>query len=178
MLVVDSFAAFDFQHDSQRVYEGGLSEEIALAELRNTTVLTDVSTSSSIHKIHRRAQGLGAYDDFSWRKYDMLDETKKKLLDEEREHKREMCLRHSRRTLYPDKEEWIVCMAVDAFMEQEEENIDITKYKFYTFMPRTHCAHLSFGIHRFIRQLTIFRDWCAFGLCGKSLQVPCDAHEN
>ena len=64
----------------------------------------------------------------------------------------------------PIKEEWIVCMAVDAFMEQEEENIDITKYKFYTFMPRTHCAHLSFGIHRFIRQLTLFRDWCAFGV--------------
>jgi hypothetical protein len=84
VLVVDSFVSFDFQHDSQRVYEDGLSEEIVLTELRNTTVLTDVSTSSSIHKIHRCVKGLGAYDDFSWRKCDMLDETKK-LLDEERE---------------------------------------------------------------------------------------------
>jgi hypothetical protein len=74
VLVVDSFVSFDFQHDSQRVYEDGLSEEIVLTELRNTTVLTDVSTSSSIHKIHRCVKGLGAYDDFSWRKCDMLDE--------------------------------------------------------------------------------------------------------
>jgi hypothetical protein len=77
-----------------------------------------------------------------------------------------MYFRRSRRTLNLEKEEWSISMAVDAFMEQEEQKIDRTKYKFYTFMPRTHCAHLSFGIHRFIRQLTLFREWCcAFGFC-------------
>jgi len=52
-----------------------------------------------------------------------------KLLDEEREAKREMYFRHSR-MLYPDKEEWILSMAVDAFMEQQDKGIDITTYKF------------------------------------------------
>ena len=54
-----------------------------------------------------------------------------KLLDEEREAKREMYFRHSR-MLYPDKEEWILSMAVDAFMEQQDKGIDITTYKFDT----------------------------------------------
>jgi hypothetical protein len=34
------------------------------------------------------------------------------------------------RVLYPDKEEWILSLAVDAFMEQEEKGIDITKHSF------------------------------------------------
>ena len=46
-------------------------------------------------------------------------EQTKKLLDEEREQKREMYFRQSR-MLYPDKEEWILCLAVVAFMQQEE----------------------------------------------------------
>lgn len=56
------------------------------------------------------------------------DETKK-LLDEEREEKREMYFRQAR-LLYPEKEEWCLSMAIDAFMYQEEKGIDITKYKF------------------------------------------------
>lgn len=53
----------------------------------------------------------------------------KKLLNEEREAKREMYFRQAR-VLYPDKEEWTLSLAVDAFMEQEERGIDITKHKF------------------------------------------------
>jgi hypothetical protein len=56
------------------------------------------------------------------------DETKK-LLDEEREQKREMYFRQAR-LLYPEKEEWSLSLAIDAFMEQEEKGIDITKHKF------------------------------------------------
>jgi hypothetical protein len=52
-----------------------------------------------------------------------------KLLDEEREAKREMYFRHSR-TLYPEKEEWVLSMAVDAYMEQLEKGVDILNYKF------------------------------------------------
>lgn len=44
-----------------------------------------------------------------------------KLLDDEREHKREMYFRHSR-ILYPDKEDWILSLAIDAFMAQEDKN--------------------------------------------------------
>tara|TARA_R110000868_G_scaffold130070_2_gene339590 strand:+ start:1442 stop:1750 length:309 start_codon:yes stop_codon:yes gene_type:complete len=44
-----------------------------------------------------------------------------KLLDDERELKREMYFRQSR-ILYPEKEEWVLSMAIDAFMEQEERN--------------------------------------------------------
>ncbi len=57
-----------------------------------------------------------------------------KLLDEEREAKREMYFRHSR-TLYPEKEEWILSMAVDAYMEQLEKGVDITTYKFGSDEP-------------------------------------------
>jgi hypothetical protein len=56
------------------------------------------------------------------------DETKK-LLDEEREEKREMYFRQAR-LLYPEKEEWCLSLAIDAFMYQEEKGIDITKHKF------------------------------------------------
>jgi hypothetical protein len=56
------------------------------------------------------------------------DETKK-LLDEERETKREMYFRQAR-VLYPEREEWILSLAVDAFMEQQERGIDITTHKF------------------------------------------------
>jgi hypothetical protein len=56
------------------------------------------------------------------------DETKK-LLDEERETKREMYFRHAR-VLYPDVQEPLLSLAVDAFMEQQERGIDITTYKF------------------------------------------------
>ena len=44
-----------------------------------------------------------------------------KLLDDERELKREMYFIQSR-ILYPEKEEWVLSMAIDAFMEQEERN--------------------------------------------------------
>jgi hypothetical protein len=57
-----------------------------------------------------------------------------KLLDEEREAKREMYFRHSR-TLYPEKEEWVLSMAVDAYMEQLEKGVDITTYKFGSDEP-------------------------------------------
>jgi len=56
------------------------------------------------------------------------DETKK-LLNEERESKREVYYRQAR-VLYPEKEEWILSLAIDAFMEQEDKGIDITKHKF------------------------------------------------
>ena len=56
------------------------------------------------------------------------DETKK-ILDTEREEKREMYIRHSR-TLYPEKENWVIELAVDAFMKQEEKGIDILTHKF------------------------------------------------
>jgi hypothetical protein len=56
------------------------------------------------------------------------DETKK-LLNEEREEKREMYFRQAR-LLYPEKEEWCLSLAIDAFMYQEENGIDITKHKF------------------------------------------------
>jgi hypothetical protein len=56
------------------------------------------------------------------------DETKK-LLNEEREEKREMYFRQAR-LLYPEREVWILNMAVDAFMEQQDRAIDITTHKF------------------------------------------------
>jgi len=59
----------------------------------------------------------------------------KKLMNEEREARREMLFRQSR-VLYPEKEEWILSLAVDAFMEQEERGIDITKYKFESDAPK------------------------------------------
>lgn len=59
----------------------------------------------------------------------------KKLMNEEREVKREMLFRQSR-VLYPEKEEWILSLAVDAFMEQEERGIDITKHKFESDAPK------------------------------------------
>jgi hypothetical protein len=52
-----------------------------------------------------------------------------KILNEEREAKREMYFRQSR-LLYPEKEEWVLSMAIDAFMEQQEKGVDITKYEF------------------------------------------------
>jgi hypothetical protein len=52
-----------------------------------------------------------------------------KLLNEEREARREMLFRQAR-LLYPEKEEWCLSMAIDAFMEQEEKGVDITTYKF------------------------------------------------
>jgi hypothetical protein len=48
-------------------------------------------------------------------------EETKKLLDEDREHKREMYFRHSR-ILYPDKEDWVLNLAIDAFMAEAERN--------------------------------------------------------
>ena len=56
------------------------------------------------------------------------DETKK-ILNTEREEKREMYMRHSR-MLYPEKENWVLEMAVDAFMIQEEKGINILTHKF------------------------------------------------
>ena len=56
------------------------------------------------------------------------DETKK-ILDTEREEKREMYMRHSR-MLYPEKESWVLEMAVDAFLIQEEKGINILTHKF------------------------------------------------
>jgi uncharacterized membrane-anchored protein len=52
-----------------------------------------------------------------------------KLLDEEREAKREIYFRQAR-SLYPEKEDWILNMAIDAFMIQEEKGIDITTHSF------------------------------------------------
>jgi len=48
-------------------------------------------------------------------------EETKKLLDEDREYKREMYFRHSR-ILYPDKEDWVLNLAIDAFMAEAERN--------------------------------------------------------
>lgn len=48
-------------------------------------------------------------------------EETKKLLDEDREYKREMYFRHSR-MLYPDKEDWVLNLAIDAFMAEAERN--------------------------------------------------------
>jgi hypothetical protein len=59
-----------------------------------------------------------------------------KLLDEEREAKREMLFRQAR-LLYPEKEEWVLSMAIDAYIEQEEKGIDITTYKFGSSEPPT-----------------------------------------
>ena len=56
------------------------------------------------------------------------DETKK-LLNEEREATREMLIRQAR-VLYPEKENWIIEMAVDAYLVQLDKGIDITTYKF------------------------------------------------
>jgi uncharacterized membrane-anchored protein len=56
-------------------------------------------------------------------------EETKKILDTEREAKREMYIRHSR-MLYPEKENWVIEMAVDAYILQEEKGIDILTHKF------------------------------------------------
>jgi uncharacterized membrane-anchored protein len=56
-------------------------------------------------------------------------EETKKILNEEREAKREMYIRHSR-MLYPEKENWIIEMAVDAYILQEEKGVDIMTHKF------------------------------------------------
>jgi hypothetical protein len=56
-------------------------------------------------------------------------EETKKILNEEREEKREMLIRQSR-VLYPEKENWIIEMAVDAFILQQEKGIDILTHKF------------------------------------------------
>jgi hypothetical protein len=62
----------------------------------------------------------------------------KKLLDEERETKREMYYRQAR-ILYPEKEEYVLSLAIDAFMELQEKGIDITTHKFdnLTITPAT-----------------------------------------
>jgi hypothetical protein len=52
-----------------------------------------------------------------------------KLLDEEHEAKREIYFRQAR-SLYPEKEDWILNMAIDAFMIQEEKGIDILTHSF------------------------------------------------
>jgi uncharacterized membrane-anchored protein len=56
-------------------------------------------------------------------------EETKKILNEEREAKREMYIRHSR-MLYPEKENWVIEMAVDAYILQEEKGVDIMTHKF------------------------------------------------
>lgn len=53
----------------------------------------------------------------------------KKLLNEERETRREMYFRQAR-VLYPEKEEWCLSLAIEAFMEQQEKGIDILTHKF------------------------------------------------
>lgn len=53
-------------------------------------------------------------------------EETKKLLDKDREHKREMYFRHSR-VLYPDKEDWLLNIAIDAFMAEVEQEEQKTK---------------------------------------------------
>jgi hypothetical protein len=62
----------------------------------------------------------------------------KKLLDEERETKREMYYRQAR-VLYPEKEEYVLSLAIDAFMELQDKGIDITTHKFdnLTITPAT-----------------------------------------
>jgi hypothetical protein len=52
-----------------------------------------------------------------------------KLLNEERESRREVYFRQAR-VLYPDKPEWCLSLAIDAFMEQEDNGIDILTHKF------------------------------------------------
>jgi hypothetical protein len=53
-----------------------------------------------------------------------------KLLDAEREAKREAYFRQAR-SLYPEKEDWILNMAIDAYMLQLDKGIeDITQYEF------------------------------------------------
>ena len=59
-----------------------------------------------------------------------------KLLDEEREAKREMYYRQAR-VLYPEQEEWVLSMAIDAYMEQLDKGIDIIKHKFPEPEPET-----------------------------------------
>jgi len=56
-------------------------------------------------------------------------EETKKILNKDREEKREMYIRHSR-MLYPEKENWIIEMAVDAYILQEEKGVDILTHKF------------------------------------------------
>jgi hypothetical protein len=58
-----------------------------------------------------------------------------KLLDDERESKREMYFRQSR-MLYPEKEEWVLSMAVDAYLEQLEKGVDILNYTFEPSTPK------------------------------------------
>ena len=52
-----------------------------------------------------------------------------KIMDDEREAKRELYYRQAR-SLYPEKEDWILNMAIDAFMEQEDKGIDILTHSF------------------------------------------------
>jgi uncharacterized membrane-anchored protein len=56
-------------------------------------------------------------------------EETKKILNEEREAKREMYVRQAR-TLYPEKENWVIEMAVDAYILQEEKGVNIMTHKF------------------------------------------------
>jgi hypothetical protein len=56
-------------------------------------------------------------------------EETKKILNEEREENREMLIRQSR-VLYPEKENWIIEMAVDAFILQQDKGIDILTHNF------------------------------------------------
>ena len=56
-------------------------------------------------------------------------EETKKILNEEREAKREMYIRQAR-TLYPEKENWVIEMAVDAYILQEEKGVNIMTHKF------------------------------------------------
>lgn len=56
-------------------------------------------------------------------------EETKKILNEEREAKREMYIRQAR-TLYPEKENWLIEMAVDAYILQEEKGVNIMTHKF------------------------------------------------
>jgi uncharacterized membrane-anchored protein len=56
-------------------------------------------------------------------------EETKKILNEEREAKREMYIRQAR-MLYPEKENWVIEMAVDAYILQEEKGVNIMTHKF------------------------------------------------
>lgn len=62
-------------------------------------------------------------------------EQTKKLLNEEREATREMLIRQAR-VLYPEKENWIIEMAVDAYLVQVDKGIDITTHKFKDEEPK------------------------------------------
>jgi hypothetical protein len=53
----------------------------------------------------------------------------KKLLNEEREAQREMYFRQAR-VLYPEKEEWCLSLAIEAYLEQLDKGIDILTHKF------------------------------------------------